>query len=58
MLINVNLHETNSINIVIPETQMTQLTETERDLMLHLYERMEKYSALTIEIDRAAGGGL
>lgn len=53
MLINVNLHESNRVNIVIPETQMAQMTEVERELMLRLYDRIEKKSTV-IDIDRTS----
>ena len=53
MLINVNLHENNRVNIVIPETQMAQMTEVERELMLRLYDRIEKKSTV-IDIDRTS----
>ena len=51
MLINVNLHESNRVNIVIPETQMAQMTEGERELMLRLYDKIEKKTCV-IDIDR------
>lgn len=53
MLINVNLHENNLIDIVIPETQMAQMTESERDIMLRLYDRIEKRCVSSLDIDRS-----
>ncbi|KAK8821951.1 hypothetical protein WA538_000048 [Blastocystis sp. DL] len=52
MLINVNLHENNLIDIVIPETQMAQMTESERDIMLRLYDRIEKRCVSSLDIDQ------
>ena len=51
MLINVNLHESNRVTLVIPETQMAQMTEGERELMLRLYDKIEKKTCV-IDIDR------
>lgn len=52
MLINVNLHEKNHVNIVIPETQMAQMTEGERELMLHLYDKIDKKTSI-VSVERS-----
>ena len=52
MLINVNLHEKNRVNIVIPETQMAQMTEGERELMLHLYDKIDKKTGI-VSVERS-----
>ena len=52
MLINVNLHEKNRVNIVIPETQMAQMTEGERELMLHLYDKIDKKASI-VSVERS-----
>ena len=46
------LHEKNTVNLVIPETQLALLNEEDRAVLLKLYHRIEKQSAVVVDLDR------
>ena len=52
-LVSINSMETNVINIVIPETQLAQCTQRERQIIQTLYTRIEANAVKSLEI---AGG--
>lgn len=54
-LINVTLHEKNAVNVVIPETQLALLLEEDRAALLKLYHRIDKNSAVFVDLDRRHG---
>lgn len=52
-LVSINSMETNVINIVIPETQLAQCTQRERQIIQTLYTKIEANAVKSLEI---AGG--
>ena len=49
-LIQINCHESNPTNIVIPETQLVQLSHRELDCVNSLYDQIDQGTVKTLEI--------